>query len=234
MFGCVFGSVFSLDTLIHAAVAAAARATRCRCWWCRWSAGAVLLDARPAAATRWQSWWQRRAGALAARRTAGCCWSTSACCSACTLGWLVAPAAARVAGAAARAARCVRSATRVHAGARACAPALAALGELVEQHAADPDQHAVVRARRRLRAGARRAVVGGRGADRTRPTTRSAGALVLVLGNVLIIVLEGLVVSIQTTRLVLFEFFTRFLRPAGPRLPPAAAAPVHLPRRSEP
>lgn len=36
-------------------------------------------------------------------------------------------------------------------------------------------------------------------------------AVVLLLGNVLIIGLEGLVVSIQTTRLVLFEFFIRFL-----------------------
>jgi len=34
---------------------------------------------------------------------------------------------------------------------------------------------------------------------------------VLVLGNLVVLVLEGLVVSIQTTRLVLFEFFTRFL-----------------------
>jgi V/A-type H+-transporting ATPase subunit I len=42
-----------------------------------------------------------------------------------------------------------------------------------------------------------------------------AGALILVLGNLLIIVLEGLVVSIQTTRLVLFEFFNRFLRGTG-------------------
>ena len=39
-----------------------------------------------------------------------------------------------------------------------------------------------------------------------------ARALILVLGNALIIALEGLVVSIQTTRLVLFEFFIRFLR----------------------
>jgi V/A-type H+-transporting ATPase subunit I len=48
-------------------------------------------------------------------------------------------------------------------------------------------------------------------------------AIVLVLGNVLIIGLEGLVVSIQTTRLVLFEFFIRFLhaegRPFRPLLP---------------
>jgi V/A-type H+-transporting ATPase subunit I len=40
-------------------------------------------------------------------------------------------------------------------------------------------------------------------------------ALILLLGNVLIIALEGLVVSIQTTRLVLFEFFIRFLHGEG-------------------
>jgi V/A-type H+-transporting ATPase subunit I len=40
-------------------------------------------------------------------------------------------------------------------------------------------------------------------------------AIILVLGNVLIIGLEGLVVSIQTTRLVLFEFFIRFLHAEG-------------------
>jgi V/A-type H+-transporting ATPase subunit I len=40
-------------------------------------------------------------------------------------------------------------------------------------------------------------------------------ALVLVLGNAIVIVLETLVVSIQTTRLVLFEFFTRFLVAEG-------------------
>ncbi|MFN7570022.1 MAG: hypothetical protein ACK5TK_01010 [Betaproteobacteria bacterium] len=40
-------------------------------------------------------------------------------------------------------------------------------------------------------------------------------ALVLVAGNALILVVEGLVVSIHTTRLVLFEFFTRFFEPAG-------------------
>ena len=39
--------------------------------------------------------------------------------------------------------------------------------------------------------------------------------VVLVVGNVVVIVLEGLVVSIQTTRLVLFEFFTRFLVAEG-------------------
>ena len=42
-----------------------------------------------------------------------------------------------------------------------------------------------------------------------------AATAVLVVGNVVVIVLEGLVVSIQTTRLVLFEFFTRFLEAQG-------------------
>ena len=41
------------------------------------------------------------------------------------------------------------------------------------------------------------------------------GLLVLILGNLVILVLEAMVVSIQTTRLVLFEFFTRFLTGAG-------------------
>ncbi len=42
-----------------------------------------------------------------------------------------------------------------------------------------------------------------------------AVALVLVLGNLFSLVLEGLVVYVQTTRLVLFEFFTRFLHEEG-------------------
>ena len=42
----------------------------------------------------------------------------------------------------------------------------------------------------------------------------------LALGNALVIALEGLVVSIQTTRLVLFEFFVRFLRASGRRFCP--------------
>ncbi len=52
---------------------------------------------------------------------------------------------------------------------------------------------------------------------------------VLVLGNALILVLEAMVVSIQTTRLVLFEFFTRFLTAAGrpfrPLPPPPSLSP---------
>jgi len=56
------------------------------------------------------------------------------------------------------------------------------------------------------------------------PASLVAKAVVLVLGNALVIVLEGLVVGIQTTRLVLFEFFVRFLRAEGrpfrPLMPP--------------
>jgi V/A-type H+-transporting ATPase subunit I len=46
------------------------------------------------------------------------------------------------------------------------------------------------------------------------PTAVGKGA-VLVAGNLLVILLETLVVSVQTTRLVLFEFFTRFLGATG-------------------
>jgi len=56
---------------------------------------------------------------------------------------------------------------------------------------------------------------------------------VLVLGNAAIIALEGLVVGIQTTRLILFEFFLRFLsaqgRPFEPLTPPSPP-PASLPR----
>jgi V/A-type H+-transporting ATPase subunit I len=52
-----------------------------------------------------------------------------------------------------------------------------------------------------------------------------ASVLIMVLGNLIIILLEGLVVSIQTTRLVLFEFFNRFLRGSGRVFRPLAAPP---------
>jgi V/A-type H+/Na+-transporting ATPase subunit I len=42
-----------------------------------------------------------------------------------------------------------------------------------------------------------------------------AAFIVLAAGNLAIIVIEGLIVGIQTTRLVLFEFFIRFLHGAG-------------------
>ena len=44
--------------------------------------------------------------------------------------------------------------------------------------------------------------------------------IVLAIGNVLVIALEGVVVSIQTTRLLLFEFFIRFLTGAGREFKP--------------
>ena len=58
--------------------------------------------------------------------------------------------------------------------------------------------------------------------------TRWLAFLVLVLGNALIIVIEGLVVGIQTTRLVLFEFFIRFLRGDGRALKPLEPLPTTI------
>ena len=63
------------------------------------------------------------------------------------------------------------------------------------------------------------AVVALAGAAGARPVE----ILILAIGNLFIIALEALVVGIQTTRLVLFEFFIRFLRGTGRRfsaLPP--------------
>ena len=53
-------------------------------------------------------------------------------------------------------------------------------------------------------------------------------ALVLIVGNLIVIVLEGLVVSIQTTRLVLFEFFARFLQGTGRVFRPLPLPPSAL------
>lgn len=46
---------------------------------------------------------------------------------------------------------------------------------------------------------------------------------VLLIGNLIVIALEGLVAGIQTTRLVLFEFFIRFFRAEGREFRPLAA-----------
>jgi V/A-type H+-transporting ATPase subunit I len=48
--------------------------------------------------------------------------------------------------------------------------------------------------------------------------------IVLFIGNVIIILLEGLIVSIQTTRLLLFEFFVRFLKGEGRMFTPLTPA----------
>jgi V/A-type H+-transporting ATPase subunit I len=53
-----------------------------------------------------------------------------------------------------------------------------------------------------------------------------ARVLVLVAGNAIVLVLEGMVVSIQTTRLVLFEFFARFLVAPGRVFRPLPAPPL--------
>jgi V/A-type H+-transporting ATPase subunit I len=50
--------------------------------------------------------------------------------------------------------------------------------------------------------------------------------LILTVGNAFVIVLEGLVVGIQTTRLVLFEFFVRFLTATGRQFRPLPAPAV--------
>ena len=47
---------------------------------------------------------------------------------------------------------------------------------------------------------------------------------VMVLGNVFALVLEGMLVFVQTTRLVLFEFFIRFLRGEGRLFRPVGPA----------
>jgi V/A-type H+-transporting ATPase subunit I len=39
--------------------------------------------------------------------------------------------------------------------------------------------------------------------------------LIILVGNLFAVLMEGLLVFVQTTRLVLFEFFTRFLREDG-------------------
>jgi V/A-type H+-transporting ATPase subunit I len=52
--------------------------------------------------------------------------------------------------------------------------------------------------------------------------------LVLVLGNALMVTLEAMVVSIQATRLILFEFFARFLTGSGRAFRPLPPPPSVL------
>ena len=53
----------------------------------------------------------------------------------------------------------------------------------------------------------------------------TAHVVVMILGHLLIVVLEGMVVFVQTTRLVLFEFFTRFLEAEGRIFRPLPSPP---------
>lgn len=95
-----------------------------------------------------------------------------------------------------------------------------AIGELVEQIfqlAVNTLSFARVGAFALAHAGLSQAVVG------LADIAGNAAWLVLVVGNVFILALEGLVVLIQTTRLVLFEFFIRFLRGEGRGFTPLPA-----------
>ena len=51
--------------------------------------------------------------------------------------------------------------------------------------------------------------------------------VIFIAGNLIVIALEGLVVSIQTTRLVMFEFFRRFYAGGG-----RPFQPLQLPNHS--
>lgn len=61
-----------------------------------------------------------------------------------------------------------------------------------------------------------------------------AALLVIVVGNLLIIALEVLVVSIQTTRLLLFEFFIRFFTGTGRAFQPVPPPSENQESRHEP
>ncbi len=52
-----------------------------------------------------------------------------------------------------------------------------------------------------------------------------ASILILILGNIFIIALEGLVVTIQAIRLEFYEFFNRFFRPARVKYQPIRENP---------
>ena len=135
---------------------------------------------------------------------------------------LVAPSALAIAGVAA-AWFCLGHA----AGARGVRAGLAAAGELVErlfQLAINTLSFARVGAFALAHAGLSAAIAALMAAS----SSPVVSGLVLVLGNALVIALETLVVSVQTTRLVLFEFFIRFLVAEGRHfrpLPPPPAFP---------
>jgi V/A-type H+-transporting ATPase subunit I len=113
--------------------------------------------------------------------------------------------------------------------ARRPAAAVSALGELVErtlQLLINTLSFARVGAFALAHAGLASAIVALMDAT----TSTLAKLAVLVVANVLVIALETLVVSIQTTRLVLFEFFTRFLRATGRTFRPLPPPPfAHRP-----
>ncbi|HET9820975.1 MAG TPA: hypothetical protein VFQ16_04050 [Burkholderiaceae bacterium] len=115
--------------------------------------------------------------------------------------------------------------------ARRASAALVALGELAErllQILINTLSFARVGAFALAHAGLSSAIVALMGAA----TSTATQALVLVLGNLVVMALEGLVVSIQTTRLVLFEFFARFLEAQGRVFRPLPPPPSMTPQES--
>jgi V/A-type H+-transporting ATPase subunit I len=64
-------------------------------------------------------------------------------------------------------------------------------------------------------------------------SSRVLAFAVLLVGNVFVIALEGLVAGIQTTRLVLFEFFVRFLRGSGREFRPLPEIDLARPHPKE-
>lgn len=223
LFGLLFGSVFAREDLLPAlwlhplqrpvtllAVAVAFGAAVLL--------GGLVLSALQA---HWRGearrWWARDAGLVLAYLSLLCAWACP------PLGWLVGAGAMWFAFGSILDTPSSRAA--------ALAGGLAQFVEQVLQLTVNTVSFARVGAFALAHAGLSLAVVG---------VAEAAGGLgywvVLVLGNAVIIGLEGLVVGIQTTRLLLFEFFVRFVkgsgRPFRPLQPPWAQNP--LPIRSPP
>jgi V/A-type H+-transporting ATPase subunit I len=225
-FGFVFGSVFCLETIVHPLWLLPLQAPL-PVLIVPLVAGAVLLTIGQLIGLL-EAWWQQRL-AHWARDDAPALLVYLGALGAMLhpTGWLAVAvgaiwAAAAAGWAAAGAATVRRRGGAV--GARISA-ALAGLGELVEktlQVLINTLSFARVGAFALAHAGLASAVVA---------LAEAAGhgigfAIILVLGNVLILAIEGLIVSIQTTRLVLFEFFNRFFKPEGRAFRPLAPPPV--------
>ena len=58
--------------------------------------------------------------------------------------------------------------------------------------------------------------------------------IALIVGNLIIIALEGLVTGIQTTRLILFEFFLRFFKAEGREFHPLSVPQIHAKQGTTP
>jgi len=219
-FGFVFGSVFCLETVIHPLWVLPLQAPL-PVLVVPLVAGAVLLTLGLLIELL-EAWWQQRLGHWA-RDDAPALLVYLGVLGALLhpAGWL-AVAAGAVWAVAGGAAGVKRPGTALGARLRA---GLAGLGELVEktlQVLINTLSFARVGAFALAHAGLASAVVA---------LAEAAGHgigfwLILVLGNLLILAIEGLIVSIQTTRLVLFEFFTRFFKPEGRAFRPLAPPPV--------